>query len=193
MTEPTLRVGIDLGGSKIELAAFGAEGQECFRKRVPTPQRDYPATLAALRDLVALHDDIVVVYPVHLNPSVQRAVNDTLGNHPRIVLTPPLDYLPFVDLSRRAYLILTDSGGVQEEAPSLRVPVLVLRDTTERPEGIEAGVAQLVGTERDGIVSAAQRLLEDRAAHQRMVTARNPYGDGTAAAAIVRHLEHALV
>lgn len=147
---------------------------------------------AALRAIAERNDDVVVVYPVHLNPNVQRPVRELLQNHPRVILTEPLDYLPFVDLLRRAYLILTDSGGIQEEAPSLRVPVLVMRSTTERPEGIEAGVARLVGTDREAIIEAAQRLLDDRAAHRRMVAAANPYGDGHAAEKIVRYLEHAL-
>ncbi|MGH7787204.1 MAG: non-hydrolyzing UDP-N-acetylglucosamine 2-epimerase, partial [Candidatus Binatia bacterium] len=100
----------------------------------------------ALRDIADRHDDVLVAIPVHLNPAVQAPVRELLGDHPRIVLTPPLDYLPFVDLMRRAHLILTDSGGLQEEAPSLGVPVLVLRDATERPEVIAAGAARLVGT-----------------------------------------------
>jgi len=143
---------------------------------------------AALRELADRFDDVVIVYPVHLNPNVQQPVHEILGNHPRVFLTEPMDYLPFVGLLRRAHLILTDSGGVQEEAPSLRVPVLVMRETTERPEGIEAGVAELVGTTSARIVAAATRLLTDRAAYERMVTASNPYGDGHAADAIVRHL-----
>ena len=147
---------------------------------------------AALRELAQRHDDVVIVYPVHLNPSVRGPVHATLGDHPRIVLTEPLDYPPFVDLMRRAYLILTDSGGVQEEAPSLRVPVLVMRETTERPEGVDAGVAQIVGTRREGIVAAAERLLADRTAYDRMATAHNPYGDGTAAHKITQYLERAL-
>lgn len=147
----------------------------------------------ALRRIADTHPDVVIVYPVHLNPNVQQPVREILGDHPRIVLTEPMDYLPFVALLRRAHLILTDSGGVQEEAPSLRVPVLVMRETTERPEGVDAGVAELVGTQTEPIVAAAQRLLSDHAAYERMITARNPYGDGHAAAAIVGHLEQALV
>jgi UDP-N-acetylglucosamine 2-epimerase (non-hydrolysing) len=143
----------------------------------------------ALLDLAERHSDLLVVYPVHLNPEVQRPVHQLLGRHPRIALTPPLDYLPFVDLMRRAYLILTDSGGLQEEAPSLGVPVLVMRETTERPEAVEAGTARLVGTDRDAIVAAANELLTNDAAHQRMRAAQNPFGDGRAAARIVAHLE----
>ena len=142
----------------------------------------------ALRIIADRHDDVVVVYPVHLNPNVQQPVRELLGNHPRIVLTEPMDYLPFVALLRRAYLILTDSGGVQEEAPSLRVPVLVMRENTERPEGVDAGVAPLVGPTPQRIVAAAERLLTEPAAYDSMVTASNPYGDGHAAQAIVEHL-----
>lgn len=146
----------------------------------------------ALREIAERNDDVVIVYPVHLNPQVQGPVRSLLGKHPRVLLTEPLDYLPFIDLMRRAYLILTDSGGIQEEAPSLRVPVLILREQTERPEGVEAGVAQLIGTRSEAIVAATEHLLRDASAHARMVTANNPYGDGHAAAAIVQHLERAL-
>lgn len=146
----------------------------------------------ALRDLAERFPDLWIVYPVHLNPAVQQPVQALLGSCERIVLTPPLDYLPFVDLMRRAYLILTDSGGVQEEAPSVHVPVLVMRETTERPEAIEAGTAQLVGTSRQSIVAAASRLLTDPALHAGMRTPRNPFGDGQAAVRITAHLERAL-
>lgn len=142
----------------------------------------------ALRALAERHPEALIVYPVHLNPAVQRPVREILAGHPRILLTAPLDYLPFVDLMRRAYLILTDSGGLQEEAPSLGVPVLVMRETTERPEAIEAGTAALVGTQRDTIVAAASHLLTDGAAHARMRAARNPFGDGAAAPRIAAHL-----
>jgi UDP-N-acetylglucosamine 2-epimerase len=146
----------------------------------------------ALRDLAERHSDVIIVYPVHLNPSVQQPVRDLLAGRPNILLTAPLEYLPFIDLMRRAHLILTDSGGIQEEAPSLGVPVLVMRETTERPEAIEAGTAALVGTRREAIVAAATRLLGDPAAHAAMRTARNPFGDGAAAPRIAAHLEQAL-
>jgi UDP-N-acetylglucosamine 2-epimerase len=146
----------------------------------------------ALREIAGRYPDVLVVYPVHLNPAVQRAVGAVLAGEPNIVLTPPLDYLPFTDLMRRAYLILTDSGGIQEEAPSLGVPVLVMRDTTERPEAIEAGTAHLIGTHTAAIVAAAARLLDDPAAHAEMRTPHNPFGDGHAAARIAAHLVEAL-
>jgi UDP-N-acetylglucosamine 2-epimerase len=146
----------------------------------------------ALRTLADRHRDALIVYPVHLNPAVQEPVHALLADQPNIVLTGPLDYLPFVDLMRRAYLILTDSGGLQEEAPSLGVPVLVMRETTERPEAITAGTAVLIGTGREAIVAAASRLLTDAGAHARMRAARNPFGDGAAAPRIIAHLEAAL-
>ncbi len=144
---------------------------------------------SAIRSIADRDESVAVVFAVHMNPAVQALVQAQLANHPRIVLTPPIEYVSFVDLMRRAYLILTDSGGIQEEAPSLRIPVLVLRNTTERPEGVQAGVAQLVGTRSDAIVAAAERLLGDPYAYRSMQAARNPYGDGLAAEAIVRHLE----
>ncbi len=146
----------------------------------------------AVRSIADRERHVTVVYAVHLNPAVQAPVRAILGDHPRIVLTPPLGYVSFVDLMRRAHLILTDSGGIQEEAPSLRVPVLVTRDTTERPEGLEAGVARLVGTRSDSIVTEVERLLRDRKAYASMQVAENPYGDGHAAEAIVHHLEAAI-
>lgn len=133
---------------------------------------------------IAARPDVQVVYPVHLNPNVQEPVNRLLGNTPNIQLIAPLDYLPFVYLMKRSYLILTDSGGIQEEAPSLGKPVLVMRDTTERPEAVEAGTVTLVGTKEDSIVTQTMRLLDDQAAYERMSKAHNPYGDGNASARI---------
>jgi len=146
----------------------------------------------ALRAIADAYDDVVIFYPVHLNPHVQAPVKHILGNHPRILLTEPLDYFEFVRVMRRAFLIITDSGGIQEEAPSLGIPVLVVRDTTERPEGVEAGVSRLVGTQSERIVAAAAQLLTDDLAYRRMVAASNPYGDGHAAESIVDYLERAL-
>lgn len=138
----------------------------------------------AMRDLVARHDDVGIVYPVHPNPNVRRAVNAHLRDLDRVLLLEPVDYLKFVHLMQRATLILTDSGGVQEEAPSLRKPVLVMREKTERPEGVRAGVARLVGTDRTRIVEEASRILESPEEYGKMIAARNPYGDGHAGARI---------
>ena len=124
--------------------------------------------------------DVQIVFPVHPNPNVQGPVNRYLKDVPNILLTEPLEYIQFVDLMRRAHFLITDSGGVQEEGPSLGKPVLVMRDKTERPEAVEAGTAIIVGTEEDRIFSAAVRLLEDRAAYDRMARTHNPYGDGNA-------------
>ena len=125
------------------------------------------------------------VYPVHLNPNVRQPVGEILGGARNVTLMEPLDYFSLAHLMKRSVLILTDSGGIQEEAPSLGVPALVMRETTERPEGIEAGVVKLVGTSRERIVTEARLLLTDPAAHARMATRVNPYGDGHAAARIV--------
>lgn len=130
---------------------------------------------------IASRPDVQVVYPVHLNPNVQEPVRRILSAVPNVHLIAPQDYLPFVYLMDRAFLIITDSGGVQEEAPSLGKPVLVMRDTTERPEAVEAGTVKLVGTNHNSIVAEAFRLLDDPAAYQAMSRAHNPYGDGTAA------------
>jgi UDP-N-acetylglucosamine 2-epimerase (non-hydrolysing) len=137
---------------------------------------------------IASRGDVEVIYPVHLNPNVQGPVKEHLTGCPAIHLLPPLDYLPFVYLMTRAHLILTDSGGIQEEAPSLGKPVLVMREKTERPEAVEAGTVRLVGTESREIVSATNTLLDDNAAYQTMSRAHNPYGDGKAAGRIVERL-----
>ncbi|MFF2533074.1 non-hydrolyzing UDP-N-acetylglucosamine 2-epimerase [Brevibacillus sp. NPDC058079] len=139
----------------------------------------------AVRRLVDEHPEIAVVYPVHLNPAVQEVAQEILGNHDRISLIEPLDALDFHNFARRAHLILTDSGGVQEEAPSLGVPVLVLRDTTERPEGIEAGTLKLVGTDEEQVYAMAKELLTNQATYDAMAHAVNPYGDGEASRRIV--------
>lgn len=141
----------------------------------------------AIRELAA-RDDLSIVFPVHPNPNVQEPVGRILKGNPRVTLLPPLDYLPLVHLMKHSKLILTDSGGLQEEAPSLGVPVLVLREVTERPEGIEAGTLKLVGTETGHIVPEANRLLDDASAYAQMARASNPYGDGHAAERIIRAL-----
>ncbi len=147
--------------------------------------RDLENTCLALRDLVERFADLQVVYPVHLNPNVRRTVIELLGEAGRIHLTEPLDYFTFVNLMRRCDLILTDSGGVQEEAPTLGKPLLVLRKLTERPEAFHAGLSKVVGNSRETIVAEAGRLLEDPDAYRRMVSAANPFGDGHAAERIV--------
>ena len=145
----------------------------------------------ALADIAAEHADVQVLYPVHLNPNVRQPVNDILAARglANVHLIDPVDYLPFVYLMDRAYIIVTDSGGIQEEAPSLGKPVLVMRDTTERPEAVEAGTVKLVGTSRERIVAEARRLLTDEQAYAAMSRAHNPYGDGQAVQRIVAHVQ----
>lgn len=138
----------------------------------------------AIKRLVETHDDIHVIYPVHLNPVVQETANEILGNDDRIQLIEPLGVVDFHNFAAHAHLILTDSGGVQEEAPSLGVPVLVLRDTTERPEGIEAGTLKLAGTDEDTIYNLANDLLNNQQEYDKMAKASNPYGDGEASGRI---------
>ncbi|GIV08390.1 MAG: UDP-N-acetyl glucosamine 2-epimerase [Fimbriimonadales bacterium] len=135
----------------------------------------------AARELLNRFEDVLLLLPMHRNPRVRETLTATLGDQPRAMLTEPLDYAPFVHAMRRADLILTDSGGVQEEAPAFGKPILVLRETTERPEGVEAGAAKLVGTDTERIVAEATRLLTDSDAYAQMARAINPYGDGRAA------------
>ncbi|MDQ0970652.1 UDP-N-acetylglucosamine 2-epimerase [Neobacillus niacini] len=139
----------------------------------------------AIKRLVNEHKDIQVVFPVHLNPLVQDDAKYILGDHARIHLTQPLGVIDFQNFAARSYLILTDSGGIQEEAPSLGVPVVVLRDTTERPEGIKAGTLKLAGTNETSIFSMAHELLTDTQVYQKMAQASNPFGDGEASRRIV--------
>lgn len=142
----------------------------------------------ALKLIVETHSDVEIVYPVHLNPNVREPVNRILAGVDRIYLIEPVGYLPFVYLMSRSYLIVTDSGGVQEEAPSLGKPVLVIRDTTERPEAVDAGTVRLVGKDTDRIVSEVSYLLNDSGAYDVMSKAHNPYGEGNAAIKIVESL-----
>lgn len=144
---------------------------------------------SALVRVAKKHPNVQIVYPVHLNPNVQKPVNELLSGIDNIFLIPPQDYLPFIYLMNRSYLILTDSGGVQEEAPSLGKPVLVMRDTTERPEAVEAGTVRLVGTDIERIVTCVGELLEDNQIYTKMAEAHNPYGDGTACQKIIDFLE----
>lgn len=142
----------------------------------------------ALANIAKQYPDVQIIYPVHLNPNVQKPVNELLSGISNIYLIAPQDYLPFVYLMNRSYLILTDSGGIQEEAPSLGKPVLVMRDTTERPEAVEAGTVKLVGTDAALIQQSVTELLDNPDLYQTMAAAHNPYGDGTACQQIIRAL-----
>ena len=153
------------------------------RENFGRPIEQICAALAALSQ--TYQGRVQLVYPVHLNPNIQEPVYRLLGHDPNITLLPPLDYLPMVHLMKRATLVLTDSGGLQEEAPGLGVPVLVLREVTERPEGVEAGTVRLVGTDPERILKETRRLLDDPQVHAAMARAVNPYGDGHAAERIV--------
>jgi len=147
--------------------------------------RDLANICLALKDLVAEFPDIQVVYPVHLNPHVQDTVTQLLSGVERVHLLPPLDYLSFLHLMRLAYLVMTDSGGVLEEAPTFQKPVLVIRAVTERPEAVQTGIARLVGTEREAIRAETANLLRNRVDYEFMARGGNPYGDGQAARRIV--------
>lgn len=173
------RLGIQTGGAK-RLILVTAHRRENFGGPIEDICR-------ALRGL-AERQDVEIVYPVHLNPNIQGPVNRLLKNVPYVTLLPPLDYLPLVHLMKHAALILTDSGGIQEEAPAFGIPVLVMRETTERPEGVEAGTLKLVGTDTTRIVQEASSLLDDPSAYAEMAKAANPYGDGHAAERIVEAL-----
>lgn len=139
----------------------------------------------ALKDIVNEFDDVEIVFPVHKNPKVREVVNEELGNIEAVHLIDPLDYEPFANLMHRAFLVLTDSGGIQEEAPSLGKPVLVLRDTTERPEAVKAGTVKLIGTEHQKVYEETKYLLTDHDEYQRMANTCNPYGDGKASKRII--------
>ena len=156
------------------------------RENFGTPIKNICEALQLLAD--RYRERIEVIYPVHLNPNVNKPVHEMLNNIPNITLLPPLGYLSLVHLLKHAHLILTDSGGIQEEATGLGIPCLVLREVTERPEGIDAGVLKLVGTETDTIFNESTHLLNDQSAYQAMAQAANPYGDGNAAIKIVKRL-----
>ncbi|XCN73095.1 MAG: UDP-N-acetylglucosamine 2-epimerase (non-hydrolyzing) [Candidatus Electrothrix aestuarii] len=185
-------------GSEINPEPFGAAG--------PLVQEGHPYVLItghrrenfgdgfqniceAIAVLADRHPTVGFIYPVHLNPNVQQPVNSILGKKKNIYLIPPLDYAPFVQAMAQSRLILTDSGGVQEEAPSLGKPVLVMRESTERPEAVESGTVRLVGTNKELIIQETERLLTDEQAYQSMAGKSNPYGDGQAAARIVKVLK----
>lgn len=144
----------------------------------------------ALRDLAESYPDVLIVYPVHLNPNVRKTAFAILGEHKRIQLLDPLPYEPFVEAMARAHLIITDSGGIQEEGPSLQKPILVFRKVTERPEGLATGGVKLVGLKRDNVVQEASSLLEDETVYQAMIADHNPYGDGLAARRIVEAIAY---
>ena len=148
---------------------------------------------AAIKGIADKYEDVGIVYPVHLNPNVQEPVNRILAGHERIALIKPLSYEDFIWFMDKSFFVLSDSGGVQEEAPSLSKPVLVMRDTTERPEGVEAGTCELVGTDAAKIMSSASRLLDDGEEYRRRAMLKNPYGDGTACLKIKEILEKAFV
>jgi UDP-N-acetylglucosamine 2-epimerase (non-hydrolysing) len=199
---PRRRIAVT-GNSGIDAVLYVREGLEQGRlKGLEWPQLDparklvlvtghrresfgegFERICAALARL-AERRDVQIVYPVHPNPSVQAPVGRLLSGLGNVFLVDPLDYVPFVDLMRRAYILLTDSGGVQEEGPSLGKPVLVMRDNTERPEAVEAGTARLVGTDTDRIVEQVSLLLENRSEYDRMARVHNPYGDGRASSRI---------
>jgi UDP-N-acetylglucosamine 2-epimerase (non-hydrolysing) len=142
--------------------------------------------MRALKEIARRHEDVLVVYPVHPNPNVRRPVAEILGDSERVLLIDPLDYREFVGFIKRCHMIVTDSGGIQEEAPSLKKPVLLMREVTERPEAVKAGAVKLVGTDTGRIVAAASRLLTSPAAYRKMIISRNPYGDGRASEKILR-------
>ena len=146
----------------------------------------------AILELVEKNSNIQVVYPVHLNPNVRDVVFRKLSNHERIILTEPMEYAPFVTMMNKADIILTDSGGIQEEAPSLKKPVLVLRDTTERPEAVKSGAVKLVGTSKEKIVGETQKLLDSKQHYEKMLSGENPYGDGRASERIIKFLSEKL-
>ncbi len=183
---------LGLGAPDLQPAALGRPGARLVlvtahrRENLGQPLE---SICLALSDIAARYDGQAhILYPVHRNPNVWEPVHRLLGDAPNVSLTPPLDYLPLVHALKRAYLVLTDSGGLQEEAPALGIPVLVLREVTERPEAVQAGTVRLVGTERTRIVAEATRLLDDPAAYAQMSRAVNPYGDGHAAQRIVAAL-----
>jgi UDP-N-acetylglucosamine 2-epimerase (non-hydrolysing) len=142
----------------------------------------------ALAEISEKHPDVEIIYPVHLNPNVQKPVYELLANHNNIHLIEPLEYLPFVYLMSNSYLVLTDSGGIQEEAPGLGKPVLVMRDTTERPEAVDAGTVELVGTNKALIIEKVSELLTNNKKYEKMSTAHNPYGDGKASSKILNSI-----
>lgn len=158
------------------------------RENLGKPMKD---VFAAINQVMQQDSQVEVIYPVHLNPKVQSVAREAFSNNSRVHLVDPLDVVDFHNLCARSYFIMTDSGGVQEEAPALGKPVLVLRDTTERPEGVSAGTLKLVGTKKSSVIAAMQELLtENSTTYQAMAKAVNPYGDGHAAERIIAAIEY---
>lgn len=194
----TGNTGIDALLATVARQAPATSAPGCERRVLLTAHRresfgePMQSIFCAVRKLADRHPEIIVDYPVHPNPQVADMARELLGGHSRIRLQPPADYGTFTAMLAACHLVLTDSGGVQEEAPALAKPVLVLRDKTERPEAIAAGVARLVGTDSTRILAEASRLLEDNAHYASMATGASPYGDGKAAPRIVAVLEAAL-
>lgn len=152
------------------------------RENLGNPMRNI---FRAIKQITEEYEDVKVIYPVHMNPKVREVADEILGNNDKIKLIEPLDVLDFHNYMKKAYFVMSDSGGVQEEAPSLQKPVLVLRDTTERPEGVEAGTLELVGTEENKVYLAVKELLNNKEKYEKMASAINPYGDGKASSRIV--------
>ncbi|HCG74876.1 UDP-N-acetylglucosamine 2-epimerase (non-hydrolyzing) [Staphylococcus caprae] len=156
------------------------------RENIGQPMKN---VFKAVKRLIEDYDDLALVYPVHMNPKVRELAETYLGNHERIELIEPLDVVDFHNFAKHAYLIMTDSGGIQEEAPSLHKPVLVLRETTERPEGVEAGTLKVVGTDEQQVYNTTKQLLDNDIVYNKMSHAMNPYGDGKASLRIVEHIK----
>ncbi|QQR56004.1 MAG: UDP-N-acetylglucosamine 2-epimerase (non-hydrolyzing) [Candidatus Melainabacteria bacterium] len=184
--------------TKVEPEIFGHADFDKYKVLLVTAHRrenwgeGMDGIAGALRELVETYPQIQVLYPIHKNPIVRQSIEPIFANHDRLVMVEPLDYVPFVYAMQRSFFVLTDSGGIQEEAPSLGKPVLVMRTTTERPEAMEAGAARLVGIEKQGIVTAAKELLDSPDAYGKMSKAVNPFGDGKASERIVSAIEEYL-
>ncbi len=190
--EIAARCGIPTEFSQRYLAANGGRFVLITGHRRESFGQGFENICRAIAELARRHPDVGLLYPVHLNPNVQEPVHRLLGRNPRVALIPPVDYEDFIWLMDRCHFVLSDSGGVQEEAPSLGKPVLVMRDTTERPEGVEAGTCRLVGTDPARILAESAILLDDGAAHAARARLQNPYGDGTASQRIRAILEESL-
>lgn len=187
-----------LPSAKIDTSLFGAADFEKYKVLLVTAHRrenwgDGMNEIAlALRQIAEEFPEVQILYPIHKNPTVRDSIEPVFAGHPRLILVEPLDYVPFVYAMQRCHFILTDSGGVQEEAPTLGKPVLVMRDNTERPEAVESGASKLVGATQQSIVTAARHLLTDPAVFQSMASTINPFGDGHASRLIVGHIENYL-